>query len=283
MILIADSGGSKTSWRLINENGDISQFETEGMNPMQKDKSVLDSILRYQLLPVFGHEPEDVGAIFFYGTGCLKGEPSTKMKTALGKVFSRAEIEVEDDMLAVARGVCGSTPGIACILGTGSNSCLYDGAVITSKVPALGYILGDEGSGAWMGKEILAAYIRQDLPPALQQRFRKRYGVERSDILAEVYGKGHAAAYLAGFSKFLFDHRSDPFVYQLIHYGFTLFFEKNVMKYPDYENIPVHFSGSVAFYYSTILRDAAARKQITVRNIVEGPIAGLALYHQNNN
>ena len=185
-------------------------------------------------------------------------------------------------MLAVARGVCGHAAGIACILGTGANSCYFDGEQIAYKVPALGYILGDEGSGAWMGKQLLAAFIRSELPVKLAHQFRERFNLDRSGIIDKVYNQGHAASYLAGFSKFIFQHRDEVFLQRMVLNGFQIFFEKNVMKYENYTSIPVHFSGSVAYYYSSLLRSAAAEKNIHVKNIVEGPVAGLALYHKKD-
>ncbi len=282
MILIADSGSTKTAWRLINDTGGIEQFTTVGMNPVHKNQSELQEIIQSELIGPNKLNPESIEQLHFYGAGCIPGDATDRMREVLKIVFKEAHIEVADDMLAVARGVCGHSPGIACILGTGSNSCLFDGTHITFKIPALGFILGDEGSGAWLGKELLGAFIRKELPAALSESFEKQYHLDRSQILNEVYRGDRPASFLAGFSKFLFRHRSEPYVHRLVHRGFSTFLEKNVMRYPEYQSLPVHFSGSVAFYYSTILRKAAYEKGITLKNIVEGPIAGLALYHQQS-
>jgi N-acetylglucosamine kinase-like BadF-type ATPase len=283
MILIADSGSTKTAWRLVDENNDIHQFRTEGMNPVHMTSELLEEILLTQLCREMKYDPSRIDNVYFYGAGCVPGKAQEHMHSVLHKVFKGAEVFVEDDMLAAARAVCGHNPGIACILGTGSNSCFYDGEQIEHKVPALGFILGDEGSGSWMGKSFLASYIRNELPEELRDRFQKQYSLDRQAILQNVYRGERPASYLAGFSKFLFRHRSDPFVHQLVYSGFTLFLEKNVMRYEDYSRFPVHFSGSIAFYYSSILRQAASGLNLTVKNIVESPIAGLTLYHNQQN
>ncbi|MCA6074355.1 N-acetylglucosamine kinase [Fulvivirga sedimenti] len=280
MILIADSGSSKTAWRLRGPDGEISQYLTDGLNPVHKDVEALASILKDQLVRDLPVEEALIQEVYFYGAGCVPGLPSERLAGVLKNLFPEAHVEVSDDLLAVARGVCGHEAGIACILGTGTNSCFYDGQEIASKVPALGYILGDEGGGAWLGKELLAAYLRKELPAGIHDAFVKRFNLDRSQIIDKVYSGGNAAFYLAGFSKFIFHHREDPFLYKLVYRGFSIFLEKNVKRYENFEKYPVHFSGSVGFYYSTILRKAASDHGVFVKNIVEGPIAGLTLYHQ---
>jgi len=283
MILIADSGSTKTAWRLIDGHGKIHQMTSEGLNPLHLSMDEITEHIRESILAPDQFSAGSVEKVFFYGAGCTPGEASDRMTNVLSSSFPQANVEVADDMLAVARGVCGHDPGIACILGTGSNSCMFDGTAITFKVPALGFILGDEGSGAWLGKSFLASFIRNELPVDLASRFKKQYKADRGDILQSVYRGERPAAYLAGFSRFLFRHRSDPYVSRLVYRGFGEFLEKNVIRYDNYASLPVHFSGSIAFYYASILRKAASDKGITVRNIVEGPIAGLALYHQQSN
>lgn len=283
MILIADSGSTKTAWRLVDADENIQQYTTRGLNPVHLDAATLTTILQDELIADGGMSAVSVRKVFFYGAGCVPGAPADRLKAVLGEIFPNASTEVADDMLAVARGVCGHEPGIACILGTGSNSCLFDGSQIQEKVPALGYILGDEGSGSWLGKEFLAAFIRKELPAQLENQFKAHYDFDRLAILDQVYQGERPAAFLAGFSKFLFRHRKEAYVYQLVSRGFASFLERNVMRYEKYESLPVHFSGSVAFYYSSILRNVASEKGITLKNIVEGPIAGLTLYHHQVN
>ena len=276
--LIADSGSSKTDWRLIDSEGQIQQARTIGLNPYYQDTASISEELAQNLRPkIVG----DINEIYFYGTGCVGEEALTTMRNALKIVFPEAQkIDVESDMLGAARGLCGHEAGIACILGTGSNNALFDGKNITAQIPSLGFWLGDEGSGGYLGKTLVVKYMQQELPEDLSEKFSKKFQLTRVDLLENAYKKPFPNRYFAGFSKFLFDNRNHPVAYQIIYEAFSVFLEKYVCKHPNYEKYKVHFTGSVAFYYNDILRRAAAEKGITVRNILETPIAGLTLYHQ---
>ncbi len=283
MKLIADSGSSKTEWRIIDQDQRIHQAKTIGLNPFHVPDEGIISELTIILLPQFSSlnlEAGSVKEIYFYGSGCVPGPPVERIKNCLEKVFTGAKAEVYDDLVAVGRGLCGREKGIVAILGTGSNSGMYDGQEIVHKVRALGYILGDEGSGAWIGKMLLSKYLRGELSETLHKRLQDRFDLTPGDILDKVYRTPQANKYLAGFSRFVFQHIKDPGLYQMVYEGFRLFLEHNILKYPDYTKTPVHFSGSVAFYYANILRQAAADVSVRVGHIVEGPIAGLALYHK---
>ncbi|MEO0334025.1 MAG: BadF/BadG/BcrA/BcrD ATPase family protein, partial [Bacteroidota bacterium] len=203
------------------------------------------------------------------------------IKTALQQVFSADQIEVHNDLLAAARALCGHQPGIACIIGTGANSCQYDGQKITDNVPPLGYIAGDEGSATWLGKQLLNSYFKRWMPKELQAAFEKRFSPSVSDALENMYRKPQANRYLAQFSRFAFHHLKHPWVAQLVYDGFSQFLEKNVMQYENYQQQPIHFTGGVAFYYSNLLRQVANDRGVRVQNILESPIAGLTLYHQS--
>ncbi|MGK7391357.1 MAG: N-acetylglucosamine kinase [Candidatus Cyclobacteriaceae bacterium M2_1C_046] len=280
MILIADSGSSKTNWRLISTEGEILQAQSAGYNPYHQPAEFLIHELRDVLLPQLGKSKVD--QVFYYGAGCSTKENIEKVKFAIEAAFMNAVVEIDHDLLAAARALCGDKPGIACILGTGANSCYYNGTAIEANAPSLGYILGDEGSGAYLGKLLLVRFTRNELPPLIMERLNKRYELSREIILAHVYQGNAPARYLASFSKFIFQNLKDPEIFKMVYDAFEQFFEKNIMMYEGYKDLPVHFTGSVAFYYGNILRQVAADKQINVRNITEGPIAGLALYHQNS-
>jgi N-acetylglucosamine kinase-like BadF-type ATPase len=198
------------------------------------------------------------------------------------KYFPKADIEVGWDLLAAARALCGHEPGIACILGTGSNSCSYDGEKITDNVANLGWILADEGSGTYMGKRLIFDYFRKEMPESLAKQFHARFSWSREEVLEKVYQQEKPGAFLASFAKFIFQHLKEPYCYQLAYQSFTDFFENNVMKYENYKNLKVHFTGSIGFYFSDVVRQVANDKGITVKNILEGPIAGLTLYHQKD-
>lgn len=280
MILIADSGASKAKWRMISPQGDIFQAQSAGYNPYHQPAEFFINELRDVLLPQIGEAKVD--QVFYYGAGCSSKENIEKVKFAVSAVFKEAVVEVNHDLLAAARALCGDKPGIACILGTGANSCYYDGVAIEKNEPALGFILGDEGSGAYLGKQLLIAYIRKELPQIIIDRLNKRFELSRDIILANVYQGDAPARYMASFSKFIFQNLKEPELFRLVYHAFEQFFEKNIMKYEGYKDVPVHFTGSVAFYYGNLIRQVAADKQINVKNITEDPIAGLALYHQNS-
>ena len=204
------------------------------------------------------------------------------VRSAFLEFFPKASVDIEWDLLAAARALCGEEKGIACILGTGSNSCLYDGEKITEQVANLGWILADEGSGASLGEKLLFDYLRKNLPNGLAQQFQKRFPFSREEFLEKIYQQEKPSTFLATFSKFIFQHLKEPYCYKLVYDGFSDFYENNIMKYEGYRNLKVHFVGSIAFYYSDLLRQVANDKGIAVKNILETPIAGLTLYHQKN-
>lgn len=280
MILIADSGASKTNWRLISPEGNIEQAQTAGFNPYYQPVEFFINELNDVLLPQI--KEHKIDQVFYYGTGCSTIENIKKVKFAISAVFKNAVVDINHDLLAAARALCGDKPGIACILGTGANSCYYNGFEIVNNEPSLGYILGDEGSGAYIGKQLLISYIRKELPQVIMDRLDKRFELSKDKILINVYQGNAPAKYLASFSKFIFQNLKEPDLFKMVYYSFEQFFVKNIMKYDGYKELPVHFTGSVAFYYGNILRQVASDKQINVRNITEDPIAGLALYHQNS-
>jgi len=282
VILIADSGSTKTDWRLLSEEGIVSQAKTIGFNPFYQDTDTIYAELVNKLVP---QVPEKVTQVYFYGAGCAGEEKCAIVREALHRAFPEAIAEVYSDLVGAARALCGHEPGIACILGTGSNSCLFDGEKIVAHRAPLGFWLGDEGSGGHLGKTLIQQYLLGELPADLVARFDKRYqlgrnGDARLEVLDHAYSQPSPNRYFSSFSKFLFDNRSHPFAYRIIYRSFTEFFEKYLVKYENYRQYRTHFVGSVAFYYSDILRQVANDQGFTVRNILETPIAGLTLYHQ---
>ena len=281
MILIADSGGSKTDWRLIQKDGSIEQASAPGFNPYYQPIDDLKRNVQEILIPKISHD-QVVDKIFFYGAGVSSVKNQLTIKSAFLEFFPEARIEIGWDLLAAARALCGHEPGIACIIGTGSNSCLYDGTKIVDNVANLGWILADEGSGTNIGRKFLVDYLRKLMPEKLSAQFHQRFPLTREEFLEKVYQHEKPSAFLASFAKFIFQHRSEPYCFKLIYDSFENFYVNNVMKYDNYRNLKVHFTGSIAFYFSDILRQVANDKGITVKNILEGPIAGLTLYHQND-
>lgn len=279
MIVIADSGGSKIDWRLLIQDGTIGQANSEGFNPYYQPIDHFKKILIESLVPQVS---EPVTKIFFYGTGVSSERNQQLIKDSFQIHFPNARIEVGWDLLAAARALCGTEQGIACILGTGSNSCLYNGEKIIDNVSNLGWILADEGSGTSLGKQLIFDRFRNKMPGELQKQFNARFPWTREEVLEKVYQQEKPGAFLASFAKFIFQHLKEPYCYQLVYNNFSEFYENNVMKYENYQNLKVHFTGSIAFYFSNVLRQVANDKGITVKNILEGPIAGLTLYHKKD-
>lgn len=270
-ILLADSGSTKTTWRI----GELT-LQTQGLNPFFTTTPEIVDILRKELCPYLttGHFDE----IYFYGAGCTP-EKSPIVLEALQEVFSATSISVHSDMLGAARALCQHQPGIACILGTGANSCSYDGENIIDNVSPLGYILGDEGSGAVLGKLFIGAILKNQMPPGLKESFLAQYNTSSAEIIENVYRRPHPNTYLASFAPFIAKHLYIPEVYELAENAFRLFITRNVKQYPITPSTPVHFAGSVAYYFLKPLVSACNLEGITMGNITKSPIDGLFQYH----
>ena len=275
-VLIADSGFTKTDWRVIDEKGDITQAKTEGINPYyQSEAEMLKEIQN-----LHNQVPDKVDRIYYYGTGCSSGHNRDKIASLLQRYYPHAEIDVNHDLLAAARSLCGDQPGIACIIGTGTNSCLYDGKKIISNVPSLGWAIADEGGGTYLGKVLVTDYYRKDMPKHLRVIFKERFELTKDGFLSKIYQEPMPGRFLASFAKFINEHIKEPYMYELVTNAFGTFIKKNVAKYEGYKELPVHFTGSVAYHFSSLLRKVAVAEGIHVKHISEHPIAGLTLFHQ---
>jgi glucosamine kinase len=281
MILIADSGSTKTSWRLVAKNGEIQQFTSVGFNPLHEAENSMISTIQASVATQI-IEKNAIEDVFFYSTGCGTAPQAKKMKFVLKSCFANANIEVFDDMIGAARSLCNKNEGIVGILGTGSNSCYYDGEKITQTKGGLGLTLGDEGSGAYLGQKLLSDFLNEEMPHALAQKLQKRYHLEKATIFENVYAKPYPNRYLAQFAKFLFDHKQEFYCTNLVYQAMLTFFEKTICKYPNYQATKVHFTGSIAFWFSAYLQKAAAEKNVNLGIVAEEPIAGLLLYHTKN-
>ncbi len=277
-VLIADSGSTKTDWNLVNKTEVLQNVQTLGFNPMYQDTDDILVELRKALVPSLNDK--NPGAIYFYGAGCSSPERNKKVADALQQVYPNSEIYVDHDLLSAARALCGHKPGIACILGTGSNTCLYDGANIVDNVPSLGFLLGDEGSGAYMGKLLMRAYFYRELPEELAQSIKNTFNLTKDSFLDTVYGAEVPSRYMATFAKFMHDKRKHPAVKELIYTNFENFFERHVLKYKDHTNLPVNFVGSIAFHFADILKLAAKKYGLHIETIIQSPSEGLIKYHQ---
>lgn len=279
MILIADSGSTKTDWCVVEQGQLVRQIGTKGTNPFFQSEEEISNEIVTALLPQL--ENNAFEAVYFYGAGCAFPDKIESVHRVLSTHLRVVNgIEVSSDMLAAARGLCGHQPGIACIMGTGSNSCFYDGKEIQSNVSPLGFILGDEGSGAVLGKLLIGDLLKNQLPAALKEKFLTQFDLTPADIINRVYRQPFPNRFLASLSPFLVQNLHEPGIHALVLDSFKAFLRRNVMQY-DYQHHPVHFIGSVAFYYQEILRKAANEVGIQVGTILKSPMEGLIRYHNS--
>jgi glucosamine kinase len=277
-ILIADSGSTKTDWLFAHDGKSVFQFQSGGINPFYQSKDEIAALLKKEVL----HQlPGEVDKVCFYGAGCADETTSRPAFDALNEeIPGHAKIEVASDMLGAARGLCGRQPGIACILGTGANNAFYDGENITRSIGSLGFWLGDEGSGSYLGKTLLVAFLQNELPEDLHSRFANKYPeINRLSVLEQVYRKPFPNRYFATFSVFIATNISHPAIKSLVQDAFDLFVKKYVKKHIDAEQYPVHFTGSIAYYYEEILKDTLTRYGLTAGRILKSPLIGLVDYH----
>lgn len=276
MLLIADSGSTKTDWRLIGEDKKPQEIQTVGFNPyLQSGEEIYATLLSF-----FNNLPlKNISKVFFYGAGCSNKEMCGIVTTALARLYPNAHIEVEHDLLAAARALCGRNEGIAAILGTGSNSCLYDGNEITEHIDSIGFFLGDEGSGGYMGKKLVRAFIYKELPAELENHFVAELNYDKDAILKAVYQQPFPNRFLASFSLFIDKHRKHPFINEIIVSSFSDFFEHHITKYSKHRSVPMHCTGSIGFYYNDILRSVAKRYGVEIGRNIKSPIEGLVDYH----
>jgi glucosamine kinase len=275
-ILIADSGSTKTDWREITGDGRILSYKTAGLNPFYQSVDEISQILIRSLIPSMQAK---IDRVYFYGAGCL-GEKSQKiMRDALGKFFSVKGIHISDDLMAAARSSFGDQPGIACILGTGSNSGLYNGIEIVDKIPAMGFILGDEGSGAVMGRKLVNAYFKREMPSELEFLFLEKYKLTLEELLLKTYKEAFPNRYLANFTYFLKENLENPWVHQFVAGVFKEFVEKNIVKYPAFRDYPVSFTGSLGYAFKDILQKLLLEFEIQCGTIQDKPVEALVNYH----
>jgi glucosamine kinase len=276
MILIADSGSTKTSWCFSEKGKEPEQFNTAGVNPFFRTTENI--VTEWKETPMASLSGK-IDRVFFYGAGVVNEEKALVIKKALNVFFPKAEKEVHSDLLAAAHATLGNKSGIACILGTGSNSCLYDGKKIISHVPPLGFILGDEGSGAVLGRKLVGDYLKKTMPAELQQLFQQKYPLEYADFLNRVYRHEKPNQFLAGFVPFLSENIQHNYCKNLVENAFESFIGRNVAQYPGYQNQPVCFVGSVAFYFQEQLKNVILRRKMVPGIIVKEPLLKLMEYH----
>ena len=277
-ILIADSGSTKTDWILTTTENSILEVETMGINPVRDSWDAIFDVINNHLQPLLPKE-YPVNQVFFYGAGCISPYKKT-VEEVLASVFdSDTEITAESDLLGAARALCGNQAGIACILGTGSNSCLYDGKKIVCNTSPLGYILGDEGSGAFLGKILVSNILKKLFSPKLQDCFYERFNLTPSSIINKVYREPMPNRFLASLVPFLAEHRDEAEIHEMLVWAFRQFFVRNVKAY-GHPEMEINCVGSIAFYFRQEIMDAAAKEGLKMGKILQKPARNIADFHR---
>lgn len=276
MILIADSGSTKTSWCFSGKGGKKIFFSTAGINPFFRTSVDIVSELQISLATII---EKGVDNVFFYGAGVVNEEKSGIVRRAFSTLFPGARIDIQSDLLAAAHSTLRKQKGIACILGTGSNSCQYDGKRITEHVPPLGYILGDEGSGAVMGRKLLGDYLKKVMASNLREKFHEKFPLDYPGFLNRVYNQKNPNRFLAGLVPFLKENMDEEYCVKLVSNSFDEFIERNVSHYPGFRSQPICFVGSVAFHFHEQLAKVLSQNRLTPGVIIKDPLLHLLDYH----
>lgn len=280
MIVIADMGATKTDWSFAEGSTVIKNIQTKGFNPYFHTTGEIVDLLRSDFVDEDFSEVEEV---HFYGAGCSTEEKIKTVEHALKIYFPYAIVEVSHDLLASARALCGNSPGIACILGTGSNTCLFDGTDIISNNPSLGFLLGDEGSGGDLGRELIKAYYYGRLTPELNSKFEKQFNTDKTSLLGNVYSTDKPNAYCAAFTPFLNQNIEEECILELVKNSFREFFTSHILTYENYQKLPINFVGSIAHHFKSQLEQVAKEFGTRVGVIIKAPVGKLIEYHSQLN
>jgi len=274
--LICDSGSTKAEWCLLNGKSK-KIVTTQGLSPYFLTTQQIQQIIAKELMPKIKNIRID--EVFFYGTGCSNPENIKSVKKAISLVFTKAKVAVDHDLMGAAKALCGSNKGIACILGTGSNSCFYNGKKIVKNSPGLGYVLGDEGSGAYLGKKVIQYFLYKTFDEDLMDRFNAKYATNSVDILNHVYKQPLPNRYLASFVPFLIENRGHYMIENIIEDAFNDFFFNHVYKYRESWQMPINFVGSVAFGFKDVLKEMCNAYELQLGIVIKKPMDGLIKYH----
>lgn len=275
MVLIAESGSTKTQWRLLSLNQIESLVNTQGVNPVLLSSDEIEGVIR----PVSaGIEATEIGAVYFFGAGCASKPAKEKIWKAIFNVFGCDNIVVDTDLIAACLSLAGDSPAMIGLLGTGSNSCLWNGREIAERVPSLGYILGDEGGGVSIGKQLVSDFLKNQMPLNLRLKFIEKYDVSAEIAIERVYQMPMPNRYLAGFAPFAEANIDDEYCRQLVQKQFSDFVVRNILQYRKHSDFEIHFCGSIAFSHQSILIDICKSHDVRVGKIVKEPIDDLTLY-----
>lgn len=279
MILLADSGSTKTEWKVIRDLNPQESVFTGGINPYFLSENGIFQLLENELAQ---HYRKAFTKVYFYGTGCNTEAKNNVVKNALSRFVASGEIFVGSDLLAAARSLCQNQPGIACIMGTGSNSCYYDGKTIVANVSPLGYILGDEGGGAVIGRKLLSAVLKKQVPASVIEIFFDTYKITPAEILERVYMKPFPNRFLGQFARFIAENINIPELRGLVSTSFEEFIVRNILQYPEAKDLPVHFTGSIAYHFRLLLEEQLSQNNLKTGMITLSPMSDLIRYHIDN-
>ncbi len=277
MFIIADSGSTKADWTVVKEDGSTFMVSTMGFNPFYHSSEFIETELRKEFINLV--PCQEITKVIYYGTGIHDNYRAEIVANGLRKIMPNAVMDVEHDLLASARATCGNEMGIACIIGTGSNTCLYDGKKVTDNVSNLGFMAGDEGSGSDIGRRLIQAYFYRELPNELKEDFEEKYPEGQTAIKNRLY-EPWANVYLASFTRFLSEHKDHYFVQKLVGSAFASLIERHICKYKGNTAVPIHFVGSIAFYFQDILRIELHVRGMKLGKIIRKPIDSLVAYHK---
>ncbi len=273
MILLADSGSTKTEWVLLDGNTVKAKFFTAGLNPYFVDSEFVTAEVKK-------HFPSEIDSgkveeIYFYGAGCSSAGRCEVIRSGLAAIFDNAAVNVNHDIYGAAVALFGNNPGIAMILGTGSNSCVYNGSEITANIPALGYILGDEGSGAFFGLQLVKDYLNNEMPAQIREKFAEKYPLTREEIIDSVYKKPFPNRFLASFAPFLSEYKTDEYIKKMVSEGFELFFKRHILPYDNAHGYSLGCVGSVGYFLADILEETSKKFNFDKIRIIRSPMDGL--------
>jgi N-acetylglucosamine kinase-like BadF-type ATPase len=275
MLLIADSGSTKTTWSLADKDTQVQTCSTSGINPLYQDEENILQLLQKE----FTLSVPDDTSLYFYGAGCISASVNKTVQGALTRFFNIHSLQVDTDLLAAARALCQDHEGIACILGTGSNSCYYDGRRIVRHVSPLGYMLGDEGSGAVIGRKFIADLLKNQLPANITGKFHAESGYTSADIMEQVYKKPFPNRFLARFTHFILGNIQEEALRNIVKSSFDEFFIRNIRQYPEAKDLPVNFTGSIALHFKSLLCESAEDTGFRIGAIEGSPMEGLLKFH----
>lgn len=278
MILIADGGSTKADWILLDESGNqVFKTRTAGLNPAVFDADLLVKRIR-ENKELVGYA-ETISELYFYGAGCGTAKPTLQLKTIFEAFFVNAKISVLEDTYAAVYAVT-TKPALVCILGTGSNSCYFDGKDVDSRIPSLGYVLMDEASGNYFGKKLIRDYFYHKMPKTLEKKFGEQFDLDADSIKKNIYKEDNPNTYLAQFAEFIFKNKRNIYFDKILRKGVKDFFKNRILPFEEAKHVPVHFIGSIAYFSTDIINEVAAYFDVKVGEIVRRPIDGLIEYHR---